>query len=101
MKMKLLLVALFVSVLSLGCKPLEVYTSLRGDYSAFKSAIAAQCTSGEISEARCTLLAAADKRLVALDKIVNAGESTRKQIKDALEQLELVVEQQKDALSGY
>jgi len=101
MKTKLLFVVLCVGLVSLGCKFRETYLSLRADYSVFKSAIADQCASGELSEARCTLLAAADGRLIALDAIVSEGESSRNKIKEALQQLEAVIEQQKDALAGY
>jgi len=101
MKVRLLLVVLFVGLVSFSCKIKETYLSLRADYSVFKETIAIQCANDEISQARCDLLAAADGRLVALDKTVHQGESTRKDIKAALQQLEAVIDQQKDALAGY
>jgi hypothetical protein len=100
MKVKVVLMALAIGVVSLGCNLREAYLGLRADYSVFKGTIATQCANGEISQARCDLLAAADSRLRALDAVIHEGESSRKEIKAALQQLEAVVEQQKDALAG-
>ena len=99
---RLMLVGLVVGTLglSVGCDWRKAYLSAKAEYIVFKDTIKIQCANGEIEAGRCTLLAAADKRLVALDKTVKAVDSTRAEVKAALEQLELVVEQQKDALAG-
>lgn len=94
-----LMVLLFV-VVSFGCPLADRYRDLRSDYVALREGVRAKCAAGELTTATCEHLKKVDQDLQAVNAVVVKGEATRKQIKEALQDLTLTVEEQKMALEG-
>lgn len=100
MRKILIVLAVTVAILATGCPLKDKYLEMRVEYIAFRDTVKAGCASEEVRASACTILGKADVYLTNLDTKARQADASRKEIKAALEDLESVIELQKNALLG-